>query len=200
MLAPGVKATWSRPNRYTGVNKNTDFSVLVSSLPILKDVPACIVFKQDTVQSASLGEDLSSSVWPLHKHSLRFVNCFYTTLKFHTDFSSTVILLTTFAHSTKHRTSSTHSSAFQYSHPCRVATRYLMLDQEMMGYNCLALVTTGISSFCKLSFWIMLQNTTEKRDCLNVERSYGMHLWRAYIPYNRHTFKQTHTSAPVMPF
>ena len=41
------------------------------------------------------------------------------------------------------------------------------------GCNCLALVNTWTSSFCMLMLWILLQNTDEKRDCSNVQRSYS---------------------------
>lgn len=66
---------------------------------------------------------------------------------------------------------SKHSNAFQYPKLCRAAIRHPMLDPKKGLQGCLVLANTKASSFCMP--WILLQNTDEKCDCLNVYCSYG---------------------------
>ena len=55
-----------------------------------------------------------------------------------------------------------HAQCFQHN---RISFWYLIWKK---GCNCLTLVHTGTSSVYKLLIWRLLQNTAEKRDCLNV--------------------------------
>ena len=40
--------------------------------------------------------------------------------------------------------------------------------------DCPTLMNTRTLFVCMLVFWIMLENTNEKRDCLNVQQCYGV--------------------------
>ena len=72
---------------------------------------------------------------------------------------------------------SKHSNAFQIPEPSRVAIVWQPYDIQCLnrkkGYNWHALVKTWTSSFGRLLFWILLQNTDdEKLDVLDVYLSY----------------------------
>ena len=80
---------------------------------------------------------------------------------------------------------SKHSNAFRHWEPCRVAIQYLTLDpKEGLQLSCSCYPQK--STFCVLLFWIVLQNTGGKRDCLSGQRPYispSLHQgpsWRSY--------------------